>query len=169
MSNIYGFYKQKHQSTWVTESKNKSFYSQGHKGIKSGLAGKHFQNIKSITLYIQTSLNVRTDLLLYIQQHRIYCHELLWDFNRFLAPSSVKKWMCCKIMNVKSLRGKLHTSVLHCIQVWFPPAIPKKQNAYTWRRLCYTVHFDLVNVSLITNTIHKLPGCFTINVYTFCK
>ncbi len=127
MSNIYGFYKQKHQSTWVTvESKNKSFYSQGHKGIKSGLAGKLFQNIKSITLYIQPSLNVRTDLLLYIQRHRIYCHELLWDFNRFLAPSSVKKWMCCKIMNVKSLRGKLHTSVLHYIQVWFPPAIPKK-------------------------------------------
>lgn len=93
MSNIYGFYKQKqkHQSTWVTESKNKSFYSQGRKGIKSGLAGKLFQNIKSITLYIQPSLNVRTDLLLYIQQHRIYCHELLWDFNRFLAPSSVKK------------------------------------------------------------------------------
>ncbi len=74
---IYGFYKQKHQSTWATiESKNTSFYSQGHKGIKTGLAGKLFKNTKSITLYIQTSLNVRTDRMLYIHCIELNCHAL---------------------------------------------------------------------------------------------
>ncbi len=78
------FYKQKHQSTWATiESKNTSFYSQGHKGIKTGLAGKLFKNTKSIALYIQTSLNVRTDRMLYIHciEFRI-CWKAVLFFDR---------------------------------------------------------------------------------------
>lgn len=46
-------------------------------------------------------------------------------------------------MNVKSLGGKLQTSVLHCSQVWFPPAIPKKQKNIP-EDFCATAHFDLV-------------------------